>query len=243
MIRIQSLEKSYQKLQVLKGINLSVEPGKVTAIVGPNSAGKTTLIKSVLGLVFPDRGEILIDNERVNGRSDYRRKIGYMPQLARFPENLTLKELIALVQDLRHRPGETDMELFEAFDLGKEWDKPIRTLSGGTRQKVSAVIAFLFKPQILILDEPTAGLDPIASSNLKDKILKERDNGKTFILTSHIMSELEELSEHIVFLLEGKIYFEGLTEELVRFTGERNLERAIATLMKGRPAWTELQKS
>lgn len=243
MIRIQSLEKHYQKLHVLKSINLSVEPGKITAIVGPNSAGKSTLIKSILGLVFPDRGDISINGERVNGRWDYRRKIGYMPQLARFPENLTLKELLALVRDLRHHPDDTDMELFEVFNLGKEWDKPIRTLSGGTRQKVSAVIAFLFRPSILILDEPTAGLDPIASSNLKDKILKERDLGKTFILTSHIMSELEELSEHIVFLLEGKIFFEGLTDELVRYTGERNLERAIATLMKGRPVWTELQKS
>lgn len=236
MIKIRGLEKSFRKLKVLKGIQLEIEPG-VTAIIGPNGSGKTTLIKTILGLVNPDRAEISVDGEEVGRRWDYKKKIGYMPQIASFPDNLKVEELLTMIRDLRNDPEKVDETLIDAFDLDREMDRPLRTLSGGTRQKVSAVLAFLFDPQILILDEPTAGLDPLASSRLKDKIIQEREKRKTIILTSHLMSELEELSQKIVFLLEGKIHSQGTVEELKEQTGERNLERAIAQIMKGSPLW------
>jgi Cu-processing system ATP-binding protein len=233
MIKIEGLKKRFGKLEVLKGIDLTIETGKITAIVGPNGSGKTTIIKAILGLVKPDGGELTVDGTIVNGDTGYKKLIGYMPQIARFPENLTVEEILDMVKDVRGKTENLEEELFRQFRLEPELKKPIRTLSGGTRQKVSAVIAFLFHPKILILDEPTAGLDPVSSSHLKDKILREKRNGKTFILTSHIMSEIEELADDLVFLQEGHIFYNGRLQTMIQQTGESKLERAIAHLMKG----------
>ncbi len=238
MIDIIGIEKSFGRLRVLRGLDLRIERGTVTAIVGPNASGKTTLIKAILGLIKPDGGHIVFDGVTLNGAWNYRERIGYMPQLARFPDNLSAREVIDMLKDLRGRPDDLDEELLTAFDLDAELGKPLRTLSGGTRQKISAVVAFLFRPDVLILDEPTAGLDPVASSILKDKILRQRDAGTTFILTSHIMSEIEELADNVAFLLDGTVHFAGSTTEVKATTGQPRLERAIAhllTLQKGTP--------
>lgn len=233
MIQIKGLKKSFGKLDVLKGIDLFIGSGKVTAIVGPNGSGKTTMIKSILGLVKPDTGELMVNRKVVNGDINYKRQIGYMPQIARFPENLTVDEILHMIKDVRAEDTDLDEELFHEFNLAEELKKPVRTLSGGTRQKVSATIAFLFKPKILILDEPTAGLDPVSSRKLKDKILREEQNGKTFVLTSHIMSEIEELADDLVFLQEGKIFYNGRLKAMIEETGEDKLESAMARLMEG----------
>lgn len=232
MIRIEKLSKKFGRLQVLREIDLELHDGMVYAIVGPNASGKTTLIKSILGLVKPDSGVIECNGVRVNGDSAYRSQLGYMPQIARFPDNLTISELLRLVRDIRDNPPQTDDELITAFGLDTQMDKALKTLSGGTRQKVSAVIAFMHRPQTLILDEPTAGLDPDASSTLKDKIAQEKRQGKTFLITSHIMSEVEELADHIIFLLDGRIYFQGTVDMVQHRTSEQKLERAIARLLQ-----------
>lgn len=230
MIDIQNLTKRFGALEVLRGVTLGVGSGRVTGIVGPNGAGKTTLIKSLLGLTRPDGGEILIDGTRVSGTDDYRARIGYMPQIARFPENLTANELFAMVRELR---GEQplDEELIEQFRLRDQFDKPLRVLSGGTKQKVNACLAMLFRPDILVLDEPTAGLDPLSSAILKDKIHAKRAEGTTVIITSHIMAELEELCDDVAFLLDGVVRFLGTVRDLKAATRQANLERAIAALM------------
>jgi Cu-processing system ATP-binding protein len=151
-----------------------------------------------------------------------------MPQAARFPEHLTGREVIRLLIDLRGGTPELDEELIESFRLEPFLNKPVRTLSGGTRQKLNAVVACLFRPSLLILDEPTAGLDPVAAGLLKDKLLRAPAEGITVLLTTHIMSEVEELAQDLVFLMEGTIAFEGTVEALLAETGETRLERAIA---------------
>lgn len=231
MVSIDALVKSFGSLDVLEGVSTQIPRGQVTAIVGPNGSGKTTLIKCILGLVRPDAGMITVDGTTLDGDWRYRERIGYMPQAARFPENLSAREVLGMLKDLRGHPDNTDEELIERFDLEPELDKPIRTLSGGNRQKVNAVTAFLFRPNLIILDEPTAGLDPAASSVLKDKIQNAQAQGTTFILTSHVMSELEELASHLAFLLRGTIQYDGRIDALTESTGTRNLERAIAHLM------------
>ena len=237
MIELNKLYKKYGKLKVLDYIDLEIEAGKVTAIVGPNGAGKTTIIKCILGLIKANEGEVRIQGDKINGDCEYRKRIGYMAQIARFPENLTVRNVINMIKDLRKDDHqELDEELIEQFHLAKELDKQVKNLSGGNRQKVNACIAFLFNPDILILDEPTASLDPVASSMLKDKIRKEKKAGKTIILTSHIMAEIEELSDEIVFLLDGSIYYKGNTPGLIASTGEEKLERAIAHMMEGAAA-------
>ena len=231
MIEIRDLKKVFGKAEVLKGIDLSIESGKVTAIVGPNGSGKTTLIKSILGLVKPTSGIIEVDVENIHNNFNYRNKIGYMPQIARYPENLTANELLSLVKELRSNADIGSAELIKSFKLSDEVEKPFKNLSGGTKQKVSATIAFAFDPKIYFLDEPTAGLDPVSSSFFKDLVLKEKQNKKTIVLTSHIMSEVQELADEIVFLLEGEIRFKGTIDSLLKNQKETKLERAIAELM------------
>lgn len=232
MLEARNISKRFGKLRVLDDMSLSIAPSRVTAILGPNAAGKTTLVKIILGLTRQDAGIVKLEGIPVDPDGGYRARIGYMPQIARFPENLTAAELFAMLSDLRGANCPVDDDLIGQFNLSPELDKPLRILSGGTRQKVNAVMAFLFKPTLLILDEPTAGLDPIASGILKDKILAERAGGKTFILTSHIMSELEELADDVAFLNDGRVGFAGAVHALKHVTQQANLERAIAEMMK-----------
>ncbi|HWE41952.1 MAG TPA: ABC transporter ATP-binding protein [Gemmatimonadaceae bacterium] len=235
MISITGLCKRYGAHEVLRGLDLEVAPGRVTAIVGPNGTGKTTLIKAILGLVRPDAGTIRVDGNVVGEDCGYRARIGYMPQIPRFPQNLTGAELLAMLRDMRAGSGAAgqaiDDDLVGRFQLASQLGKPVRTLSGGTQQKLNAVMAFLFAPSLLILDEPTAGLDPASSAVFKDRILAERDAGRTFVLSSHFMNELEELADDVVFLLEGKVQYRGAVEELMRSTRQANLGRAISWLM------------
>ena len=233
IVEVSDLAKSFGALTVLDGVSTSFGVGRITAVVGPNAAGKSTLIKAILGLVRPDRGRIIVNGHVVTRDWDYRRGIGYMPQASHFPENLTGREVLSMLKHLRGPTAELDEELLDAFALGPELGKQIRTLSGGTRQKLNAVIAFLFRPPLLILDEPTAGLDPVASGIIKDKILRCREAGTSVVLTSHIMSEIEQLADSVVFLLEGCVQFDGPRLELQRLTGQQNVERAIAVLMQG----------
>jgi Cu-processing system ATP-binding protein len=230
-LQITNLCKEFGPLSVLRSVDLEVRTGRVMAIVGPNGAGKTTLIKSVLGLTRPDSGEMLLNGVDIMGGDEYRSRVGYMPQMARFPDNLTGAELIAMLKDLRGPSVQLDIELVDSFGLGDALRKPLRVLSGGTRQKVNAAMAFLFSPALLILDEPTAGLDPVSSSVLKDKVLSERGAGKTVIVTSHVMNELEELADDVAFMLDGRMAFVGTLDELKRITNQATLERAIATMM------------
>jgi Cu-processing system ATP-binding protein len=230
MIRFTGLAKRFGSNVVLDGVEVDFHSGRVTGVVGPNGAGKTTLIKIVLGLARADAGLVTIDGHAVGPDPSYRATLGYMPQIARFPENLTIGEVIALVADVRGGAAR-DEELIDRFQLRELYAKPLGTLSGGTRQKVNAALAFLFAPAVLILDEPTAGLDPASSAVLKDKIALERDRGRTVIVTSHIMAELEELCDDVVFLLEGRIRFAGPVRELMTRTRQTTLERAVATMM------------
>lgn len=234
MVNVAAVDKSFSHLEVLKGLDASFEAGKITAVVGPNASGKTTLMKCILGLVLPDAGRINVNGQEALQNPETRALIGYMPQKAQFPENLKPKELLNWVQDLRGEQSPDLESLIDYFELTPHLNKPLRVLSGGTRQKVSAVITFLFDPPVLIFDEPTAGLDPRASSRLKDRILKEKARGKTIILTSHVMSELEELTDEVLFLLEGKIMFKGSLADIRKQTGEEKLERAIVEIMEGR---------
>jgi Cu-processing system ATP-binding protein len=230
MIRVRGLHKRFGNQVVLKGVDLDLTPGRVTAVIGPNGAGKTTLIKMLLGLVTPDRGRIVWDDLVLNGDCRYRSRVGYMPQIVRFPENLTGRELLDMVSSLRPA-AVPDTRLIEAFDLQADLGKSCRTLSGGTRQKLNAAIAFRFHPELLILDEPTAGLDPIAARVLKDRVREAREAGSTILLTSHVMSELERLSDDVVFLLEGGVRYRGSLADIKAQTGETELEGAIARLM------------
>jgi Cu-processing system ATP-binding protein len=233
-VRFRGVHKRYGELAVLRGVDLEPAPGRVTAILGPNGAGKTTLLKTLLGLVHPDAGEVEVAGAPARDART-RHAVGYMPQLPRFPGNLSARELTAMLDDLRGFDGEADEELVAAFDLEPEFDKPFRTLSGGTRQKVNAALAFRYGPPVLVLDEPTASLDPVAARVLKDKVRRVRDAGRTVLLSSHDLGQVQALADDVVFLLEGAVAFQGPLSRLLASTGHVDLEGAIATLMSGDP--------
>ncbi len=231
MIEITNLHKRFGKLTVLDGLDLEIKSGGIFAILGPNGSGKTTLIKSILGMVIPNSGEIKIDDRSVLKQWKYRNQINYLPQIANFPANLAVKELIAMVKNLRPKES-NDKYLIKLFSLEPFLDKKLGNLSGGTKQKVNIVLTFMFDSELIILDEPTTGLDPISLICLKDIIQKEKSKGKTILITTHIMSFVEEVADEIVFLLDGEIYFKGTAKNLKSQTNQPDLEHAIAHLMK-----------
>lgn len=230
MVSIENLHKKFGKNQVLKGVDLSINEGGIFAVLGPNGSGKTTLIKSVLGMVIPDKGTIEVQGKNIKKSSEYRHKIDYLPQIANFPSNLKVKELIKMIKDLR-KPTKEETSLIELFKLEPFLDKKLGNLSGGTKQKVNIVLTFMFDSPLIILDEPTSGLDPISQIRLKDLIQAEKAKGKTILITSHIMSFVEEVSDEIVFLLEGKIYFKGTIQDLKTKTKQPDFEHAIASIL------------
>ena len=231
MIEIKELHKRFGKNQVLKGVHLEIHQKGIFAILGPNGSGKTTLIKCILGMVIPQSGTITLNGKAIKKDWKYRNEIDYLPQIANFPSNLTVKELIKMIKDLRSNYTTKDQSLIELFKLETFIDKKLGNLSGGTKQKVNIVLAFMFDSPLIILDEPTTGLDPISLIRLKELINTEKEKGKTILITSHIMSFVEEVSNEIVFLLEGQIYFKGTIPELKSKTNQPDFEHAIASLL------------
>lgn len=234
MIKIEHIKKRFKKLQVLDDVTAEFNKGQVISLVGPNGSGKTTLIKTILGMVRPDSGKIYFNNTIISTDYRYRQNIGYMPQIGRYPDNMKVGQMFKMLKDIRGIEDEhLDQELITKFNLTGIYDKSMRTLSGGTRQKVSAALAFLFNPEVLILDEPTAGLDPLSSELLKSKIIAEKNKNKLILISSHILSDLDELTSHVMYLQEGKMQFFKDMETLKDVTGETRLGKAIARIMKG----------
>jgi Cu-processing system ATP-binding protein len=230
MIKIEQLHKRFGKNKVLKGIDLTFDQKGIVAVLGPNGSGKTTLIKALLGMVIPDKGTLSVEDVSIKSNWKYRDQIDYLPQIANFPSNLTVQELIAMITDIRNRTVD-DKRLIALFKLEPFLSKKLSTLSGGTKQKVNLVLTLMFDSPIIILDEPTTGLDPIAMIHLKALIKEERAKGKIILITSHIMSFVEEMADEIVFLLEGKVYFKGNVQQLKTQTNQSNFEHAIANLL------------
>ena len=231
MIEFKDVHKKYGKLEVLKGVSFTIKDGGIIAILGPNGSGKTTSMKSFLGMVVPTKGDILFNGKSIKNQWAYREQISYLPQIANFPSNLKVKELIAMIKNIKKLPCH-EQELIELFGLQKHLNKSLGNLSGGTKQKVNLVLTFMVDVPVLVLDEPTSGLDPIAILALKKLILREKEKGKTILITSHILSFIEELSDEILFILEGNIYFRGTPQQLLETTQKNNFQEAIAELLK-----------
>jgi Cu-processing system ATP-binding protein len=232
MIIANNINKQFGKLKALDNVSITCNKGECIALIGPNGSGKTTFIKCILGMVVCDSGFITFNGKNILHNWQYRADIGYMPQIGRYPDNMTIGQVLDMMKDIRNKKQELlDEELIQQFGLHQLLDKRMRTLSGGTRQKVSAALAFLFNPAVLILDEPTAGLDPVASEILKDKIIAEKAKGKLILITSHVLSELDDLVTQVIYMQDGKLCFHKNINELRTDTGEEKLSKAIASVM------------
>lgn len=228
MITANNVTKCFGKLKALNNVSVNFAKGNCIALMGPNGSGKTTLIKCILGMVVPTSGTITFQEENIQHHWLYRKHIGYMPQIGHYPENMSIGQIIKMIQDIRQPyTQQFDEELIQNFGLNKILNKRMHTLSGGTKQKVSATLAFLFNSNVFILDEPTAGLDIVSVEILKEKIKAETKKEKLIIITSHVLSDLDELVTEVMYMQEGSLLFHKNISQLKAETGEEKLSKAI----------------
>lgn len=230
-LEIRDIYKSFKGIEVLHGISFNIESGKALGLLGRNGAGKTTTIRIIMNLFDMDKGEILLDGKKFNPR---KYQIGYLPEeRGLYPKKKVLEQLVYLGQ-LRGLDKKTSREnsLYWLDRLGVEEykDKKLETLSKGNQQKVQLAEAFLCNPEIVILDEPFSGLDPVNSHILKDIILELIDNEKLLIFSSHQMSYVEEFCEEVALIDKGNIVLTGNLDDIKREYGMNRLTLSGANL-------------
>ncbi len=221
VINIEGLTKTYDKFTAVDEISFTVNEGEVFALLGPNGAGKTTTVEIIECLKTPDKGKVEIfgiDLKDKKKQNDVKRKIGVMPQNFNAFDWLTVKENLEYFRDLYSSKISTD-ELINRVGLGEKMNSMYKTLSGGTKQRVGIAISLINEPELLFLDEPTAGLDPQARRETWNLIRKLKEQGKTIFLTTHYMEEAQELSDRILIIIEGKIVARGSPNELIENHG------------------------
>jgi len=234
-VTFEGVGKRYGKLWALRNVECAFHPGEVVMLIGPNASGKTTLIKCLLGLVRPTEGRITLNGEVIGSDPAYRKAIGYMPQISQFPATLTIGQLLEMMADIRGL-GRDELEdsLAEELGLSAQLDKRLSSLSGGTKQKVSAVLALRSRPSILVMDEPTAGLDPISSKRVLERAAAVRDAGGTVLITSHLMEEVEALADRVAYLEDGSLKFLRPVQEILSSTGCKRLSEALPRMLESK---------
>ncbi|AAL81135.1 ABC transporter ATP-binding protein [Pyrococcus furiosus DSM 3638] len=227
-LEIKGLKKRYGNVEALKGITLEVYEGEIFALLGPNGAGKTTLIRILAEGLKYDEGEIKVFGRTLSRET--RRLIGYVPQESIAYDLLTVKENLEFYADIYNAPRERIKELIELFSLPEK--KKAKELSGGFKRRLNLAIALLYDPKILILDEPTTGLDVPSRRDFWEIIRGFKKDGKTVLLATHYMEEAEELADRVAIMNEGKVISIGTPEELKRLIGEESII-TIKGLLKG----------
>jgi ABC-2 type transport system ATP-binding protein len=226
-IAVRGLEKSYAGLHVLQGVDLNVERGSIVALLGANGAGKTTLVRILATLLRPDAGTAEVDGfDVVGAAAEVRRSISLTGQYAAVDEVLTGRENLVLVARLRHSPAAADVatRLLDRFDLTEAADRPVSTYSGGMRPRLDIAMSQVGEPAVLILDEPTTGLDPGARQEVWATIREIAAGGTTVLLTTQYLDEAEQLADRVAILHEGRILVDGTVAELKALLPEAEVE-------------------
>ena len=223
-LSVSDLSKTYRTgllgrstVEALNGVSLDVEQGEIFGLLGPNGAGKTTLVKILLGLVHPSDGTADLFGTPARQPSA-RDRIGFLPENHRFPGFLTAEKTLHLYGQLADVPGRTRAtrvpDLLERVGLAQRADTKVKTFSKGMLQRLGLAQALLNDPDLLFLDEPTSGVDPVGRRAIRDLVLEMRDNGATVFLNSHLLSEVEKVCSRIAILRDGEVVREGKIQEL-----------------------------
>ena len=241
MIEVSSLVKEFkQKKQTtlaVSDVSLRVEPGKIYGLLGPNGAGKTTTLRCIATLLKPSSGTITVDGYDVtrNPRA-VRDTIGFLTGDMKLSGNLSPRELLVFFGDLNHLDRSTTHERIEwlagYLDMNEFMDRPVAKLSTGMTQKATIAVSLVHDPDVIMFDEPTAGLDILAAKTVVDFLNDSKERGRTVMLSTHIMSEAEKLCDTIGILLNGELVAEGTKEELMERYGKKNLEEVFFSLAK-----------
>ncbi|HWI61496.1 MAG TPA: ABC transporter ATP-binding protein [Symbiobacteriaceae bacterium] len=256
MLDIQYVSRSFKKVLAVDNVSLSVAPGEIVGFLGPNGAGKTTTMKLAVGLLRPDRGRVLVCGHDVQiAPAQARTVLGYIPDVPALYPRLTGWETLDFVGDaFRLEPAEKIRkahELVDLFGLGEWMTRQVETYSHGTRQKLAWAASLLHDPQVLLLDEPTVGLDPANSRLIKDVIVLLKQRGCAILMSSHLLPMVEELADRMVMISRGRLVAEGtlaqlresaaaaghvsLEEMFLKLTGTaEQSEKAAGLLGKGR---------
>jgi sodium transport system ATP-binding protein len=232
MIVIKDIAKSFGDVKAVRGVSFNAEDGKITTLLGANGSGKTTTFRSVTGLMKPDAGSVQIDNIDVREHTlEAQARLGVFPDQFGLYTRLTTREHIAYYAELHGLSGSalTDAinEVSKLMSLEDIIDRKTEGFSQGQRMKVALARAIVHKPQNIILDEPTRGLDVMNIRLLRDILLELKNQGHCILLSSHVMAEVDALSDHIVIMSDGKICADGTSASLVSESGQENLEEAF----------------
>lgn len=224
MLEIKNLTKQFEKVLAVNDISFNVEKGKIFGIVGRNGAGKSTTFRMILNLMEPTKGSIKYNGKKINLD-----KVGYLPEEGSLIPTFTVLELCEYYGSLKlmtpEKIRERLIEWLEIFNITEYLNKKIKDLSKGNKQKIQFIVSILHDPEILILDEPFSGLDPISVQELKNAILKLREENKIIIFSSHIMQNVEDLCESIMIINKGDALLQGNLKEIIEnyeINGEKN---------------------
>lgn len=221
--------------QALKGISFQLDKGKTLGLVGANGAGKSTTIRLLMDFIRPDKGEILLFDKSPQCH-EIRRRIGYLPEIASFPHNLTVLDMIrftgeacGLPRDVWQKQGEAWLHVLELWEARR---RPLRSYSKGMQQRANFVLALINDPDLLILDEPMSGLDPLGRAKIANLIADLKKEGKTILFCSHILEDIDRLSDSILVLHHGEKIFEGLPADLCRQQGVDSMVEGYLKLVQ-----------
>lgn len=228
MIEVRKLEKHYGKIEAVKNISFTIKEGEVFSLLGSNGAGKTTIIKAITGLLEPTRGNVKINDFSIDDGFRVKRLYGYMPEQPHLYDRLTGREFLEMMGSLRGIDEDILSKKIDDFAVEMEIDHMLNSEMGayskGMKQKVLFANAMIHDPPNLVLDEPTAGLDPRFTKYLKNKIREEADKGKAVLMSTHITSVAEAISDRIAIIDKGRFVAKGTLKELLSLTGSENLE-------------------
>ncbi len=217
LVEIQGATKRYGGLEAVRDVSFTLTPGQTVALVGHNGAGKTTLIKLILGLIRPTEGAVrVLGSDAAAGGIGARRQLGYLPENVSFNPALTAREMLAFYARLKSEPVDVAQGLLDLVGLSKAQDRRIGTYSKGMRQRLGLAQALIGTPQLLLLDEPTTGLDPGLRMEFYEIVAALRARGATVVLSSHVLTELEERTERVLIMSRGRLVADGTLDELRR---------------------------
>ena len=215
MISVQHLTKRFGKFTAVDGVSLEIKEGEIFALLGPNGSGKTTTMKSLVGLVKPTSGKILVNGIDVQMHpKEAKMAVSYLPQRVVFPENLTAREIVRFFASLRGVPQTKADEVLERARFNGFSDKPVSEFSGGMIQRLGLAVISLPNAQILLLDEPTASLDPQGVKRFREFVLEQKEQGKTIVFSTHMLAEAEQLADRVGIFVGGKLVAQESVESL-----------------------------
>jgi len=225
MIEVRNFTKMYNGVKVVDNISFSVRKGEIFGLLGPNGAGKSTTIKAMLGLIYPSSGEIRVNGFDIIKEGKYvREHIGYLPENITFYDNLTALQTLYFYSDMRSISKDDCLSLLEEFELREFANKRVGTFSKGMVRRLGLVQAFLGKPKLVILDEPTIGLDPSGVVKVREKIRSLRKSGTSVFLSSHILSEVQKVCDRVGIMNKGVLV---AVDAIANLTKESSLEEVF----------------